>query len=202
MIDKELELKDINNKLLKITYVLIVLEVFYVIAFFSLTPILGESSSTFTEFGIYIFLLSMFYIPLKISRKFLLELQKKVQMQIKRKSDQENFWKNQKERIFTENDRTFSSYREYEQNNQSQQKSEFYVNKNIKNIIHEKELLILNLEIKELKFYNKSDIKNAYRKVAKENHPDFGKNEQDIKARTERMFAINSAYEVLFKKVK
>lgn len=202
MIDKELELKDINNKLLKITYVLIVLEVFYVIAFFSLTPILGESSSTFTEFGIHIFLLSMFYIPLKISRKFFLELQKKVQMQIKRKSDQENFWKNQKERIFTENDRTFNSYREYEQNNQSQQKSEFYVNKNIKNIIHEKELLILNLEIKELKFYNKSDIKNAYRKVAKENHPDFGKNEQDIKARTERMFAINSAYEVLFKKVK
>ncbi len=202
MNNKEQELRDTNNKLLKITYVLMVLEVFYVIAFFSLTPILGESSSTFTEFGIHIFLLSMFYIPLKITRNFLLQLQKNLQLSIKRKNDQEKFWRNQNERIFTEFDRTFSSYKEYEQNNQSQQKSEFYVNKNIKPIIHEKELQILNLELKELTLYNKNDIKVAYRKVAKENHPDFGINKEDIQRRTEKMFLINSAYEILLKNVK
>lgn len=202
------ELKKVNNQIDRTTYIIIILEVFYVISFFMLSPIFGSSSSTITEFAVHIFLLSMFYIPIKITRNFLFKIRKTTIDKIERNQYYENMknaGKSRNERIFTENDRTFYSYKEYEEkksNNQSQQKSEFYVNKNINSIIHEKELKILNLELKELKFYNKSEIKKAYRLVAKENHPDFGINEEDIKRRTEKMFAINAAYEILLNKVK
>lgn len=193
-----IELNNVENRINNITYLIIIVEVLFVVDMLSLTPILGPNSSSFSQFAVYVFILTMFYIPLIISRKFLLNIRGSILYRIKQDKIYEQA---RSERIFTEKERTYNSYNDYN-NYQSQQKSEFYANKNIKSIIHEKELKILNLELKELKFYNKGDIKTAYRKVAKENHPDFGKNEQDIKARTERMFAINSAYEILLKKVK
>ncbi len=198
------EIKKIDFNIKNLRNITLMLEILFIFILAGTTPILGVIHFSFSEFCVYSLIILGMYVPMAITNKFLFDRRFRLQSVIDQKERFEKQQKDRSERIFTEKDRTYDYQQSYNQRsyNQSQQKSEFYANKNMKNIIHEKELKILNLEVKELKFYTKSDIKNAYRKVAKENHPDFAKNEHDTKIRTEKMFAINAAYEVLLKKVK
>lgn len=192
------DLSLIDKHIKNIKTLSLMLEIAFIFILLGTTPILGIFHFSISEFAIYSLILLFMYVPLIFVNKFLYVTKKNMENNILK----EESLRKQRERIFTENDRTFNSYNEYKEKFNSQQKSEFYVNKNINNIIYEKELKILQMELKDLKLYTKKDLKAAYRKAAKENHPDFGKNEIDIKDRTERMILINLAYNALLSKIK
>lgn len=85
------------------------------------------------------------------------------------------------QRIFTEEDRTI---------NTEEIKSDLK--------ILEIEQLLKQLGIEEsYKEVSKEDIKKEYKKLAKIWHPDFGRNEIEVKIRTEKMAELNSVFEKL-----
>lgn len=187
--------RSINNIVNKLEAFILILQFILVVTFFSMSPFFSDYffSLNFIEFS----LILIIVIPLHLVAS---SLKRKIKMlnDFDKSSNNKKKSEFKSKRIFTENERTFKSFEDFERarNSSSQQKNEFNIRKE-KPIIYYSELKIMNLPEKELKFFKKQEIKEAFRAQAKIWHPDKAKNEYEVKIRNEKMAEINEAYNKL-----